>query len=295
MCRLPNAPALKVDASGYSSKDGSLKQGPEGPHSSHEVYVPLNCAPPSPSQRAKCSNPTPAATPRLASQCSRRHPASTRPYTAAAEPSPTTTAPPPAAGTSPRYLIKAGVILTRPPLLTREETPFESAFYFYQKRLNERLTLPFTQGAFFKRDTPPQLDWAEKLRERDGVVAREVGRYNGKSASAWDDELRVGDKLSSPEALRECILKDAEARVSEDAETIAVEDRVPVERPPERVTEADRKGDVRRLDRELARTLYLVVQTEKGSWEFPTASVSTDEALHEVSPIPPSSHRRTSR
>lgn len=174
------------------------------------------------------------------------------------------------------------MILTRPPLLTRPLTSFESAYYFYQKRLNERLTLPFTQAAFFKRDTPPQLDWAEKLRERNGVVAREIGQYNGRSSTAWDDELRVGDKLSSPEALMESILKDAEARVSEDAEVIPPEDRVPVERPMDRVTEADRKGDVRRLDRELSRTLYLVVQTEQGKWEFPTASVRTNEALHEV-------------
>lgn len=113
-------------------------------------------------------------------------------------------------------------------------------------------------------------------------MAREVGQYNGRSATAWDDELRVGDKLSSQEALLESILKDDEARVSEDAEEIPVEDRVPVERPMPRETEADKKGDVRRLDRALARTLYLVVQNEKGTWEFPTASVSTDEALHEV-------------
>ena len=174
------------------------------------------------------------------------------------------------------------MILTRPPLLTRTQTPFEDAFYFYQKRLNERLTLPFTQSAFFKRDTPPQLDWALKLKERNGVVAREVGQYNGRSASAWDDELRVGDKLSSPETLRETILEDAVPRVSDDAEEIPVDERVPVERPIERVTEADKKGDVRRLDRELERTLYLVVMGDKGRWEFPTASVTTDEALHEV-------------
>src|SRR5699024_8328425 len=98
---------------------------------------------------------------------------------ATAEASPAT-APSPS-DTAPRHLIKGGIILTRPPLLTRTQTPFENAFYFYQKRLNERLTLPFTQAAFFKRDTPPQLDWAIKLKERNGVVAREIGQYNGRS------------------------------------------------------------------------------------------------------------------
>lgn len=116
-------------------------------------------------------------------------------------------------------------------------------------------------------------------------MAREVGQYNGRSATAWDDELRVGDKLSSPEAMRESILEDAVPRVSDDAEEIPADERVPVERPMERVTEADKKGDVKRLDRELERTLYLVVQGEKGTWEFPTASVSTDEGLHDVRPL----------
>jgi len=174
------------------------------------------------------------------------------------------------------------VILTRPPLITKEQTSFESAYYFYQKRLNERLVLPFSQKAYFKHDTPPQLDWAVKLKERNGVVAREIGQYNGRSATAWDDELRVGDKLSSPESLMESLLKDAEVRVSEDAEEIPPEERVPVERPMPRVTEADQKNDVQRLDRQLDRTLYLVVKTSEGKWEFPTAPVSTDEALHEV-------------
>ncbi|PKS10345.1 hypothetical protein jhhlp_002096 [Lomentospora prolificans] len=238
-------------------------------------------------------------TPRLAVRSSiRRCPIAVRYYsTPAAEssstqtssppPPPTTTRPPPTEPASiskdnVRYLIKAGIILTRPPLLTREQTPFESSYYFYQKRLNERLVLPFNQKAFFKRDTPPELDWAIKLKERHGVVAREIGQYNGRSATAWDDELKVGDKLSSPETLMDLLLKDAEQRVSEDAEEIPPEERVPIERPMPRETEADKKNDVKRLDRKLDRTLYLVVKTSEGKWEFPTAPVTTDEALHET-------------
>ncbi|CAI4218024.1 unnamed protein product [Parascedosporium putredinis] len=215
------------------------------------------------------------ANPRLTPKCSiRRYPVSVRCYSSpsidqsssqpSSPPPPTTTRPPPVEPASipkdnVRYLIKGGVILTRPPLLTKEETPFESSYYFYQKRLNERLVLPFSQKAFFKRDTPPQLDWSIKLKERNGVVAREIGQYNGRSATAWDDELRVGDKLSSPETLMNMLLKDAEQR-----------------------TEADKTNDVKRLDRKLDRTLYLVVKTKDGKWEFPTAPVTTDEALHET-------------
>lgn len=112
-------------------------------------------------------------------------------------------------------------------------------------------------------------------------MAKDIGVYNGKGSKAWDDELKVGDQLSSQENVLNSLLKDAEARVSDDAEVIAAEDVVPVERPVERETEADKKGDVKRLDRQLERTLYLVVKGKDG-WAFPADVVSRDENLHEV-------------
>lgn len=111
-------------------------------------------------------------------------------------------------------------------------------------------------------------------------MAKELGSYKGKNSTAWDDELRVGDKLSAQETVLESLLKDAAPRVSDDAEVIAPEDVVPVERPAERLSEADLKKDVRRLDRQMEKTLYLVVKGPDG-WGFP-ADVLKDENLHEV-------------
>jgi large subunit ribosomal protein L46 len=202
-------------------------------------------------------------------------------------PPPVTTTPEPIPSpSSPTYRIKSSLILTRPPLLTREQTPFESAFYLYQKRLNERLTAPFRRAFYFKPDTAADLDFGIKLKERHGVPAKDIGRYNPRSRMGWNDEVLVGSTTSDPEQVREKLLADAEVRVSEDGEPIAAEERVPVERPMPRRTEADEKGDVRRLDRKLDRTLYLVVRRGEGEesvWEFPTGAVRTEEALHEVS------------
>ncbi|KAK4239629.1 39S mitochondrial ribosomal protein L46-domain-containing protein [Achaetomium macrosporum] len=184
-----------------------------------------------------------------------------------------------------RYKIKSSLILTRPPLLTREQTPFESAFYLYQKRLNERLTAPFCSKFYFKKDTAADLDWRIKLRERHGVPAKDIGRYNPRGRMAWNDEVLVGSKTSDPQEVVDRLLADAEVRVSEDGEPIAPEERVPVERPMPRRTEADEKNDVRRLDRKLDRTLYLVVRKGEGEdavWEFPGAIVPTQETLHET-------------
>ncbi|KAK1780935.1 39S mitochondrial ribosomal protein L46-domain-containing protein [Copromyces sp. CBS 386.78] len=186
------------------------------------------------------------------------------------------------------YRIKSGVILTRPPLLTRDLTPFEESFYFYQKRLNERLTAPFRKDYYFKKDTAADLDWRIKLKERHGVPAKDIGRYNPRGRMAWNDELLVASQTSSRAQTVEKLLADAEMRVSEDGEEIPAEDRVPVEKPMPRRTEADEKNDVKRLDRALDRTLYLVVKKkaekegEEAKWVFPTGVVPTEEGLHET-------------
>ncbi|KAG5913404.1 hypothetical protein E4U53_004876, partial [Claviceps sorghi] len=179
------------------------------------------------------------------------------------------------------YDVRSGLILTRPPLLTRKLHSFENAFFFYQKRLEERLNTPFITSIYFKPDTARQLDWNVKVEERKGTVAKDIGVYKGKNSTSWDDELKVGDDLSSQESVLDCLLKDAEVRVSDDAEVISPEDVVPVERPMGRETEADKKGDVRRLDRQLDKTLYLVVKGPDG-WGFPADVVSKDENLHET-------------
>lgn len=144
------------------------------------------------------------------------------------------------------------------------------------------MNTPFITSIYFKPDTARRLDWNVKVQDRKGSVAKELGVYNGKSSKAWNDELKVGDELSTQESMINSLLKDAESRVSDDAELIAAADVVPVEKPVDRVTETDKKGDVKRLDRELERTLYLVVKGENG-WEFPAGRIPKDENLHEVS------------
>ncbi|KAL8387964.1 hypothetical protein RB595_009547 [Gaeumannomyces hyphopodioides] len=182
-----------------------------------------------------------------------------------------------------QYRIRSGLVLTRAPILTREPTPFEASFFLYQKRLNERLVSPFFKGFFFKPDTPPMLDWDLKLKERKGIVSKEVGLYRARGVSAWADEAPLGSALADQAALRNRLAADSEMRFSDDGELVAEQDRVPAEMPLPRTTQADELNDVRRLDRALDRTLYLVVKGRDGTWQFPSDSMSTEENLHEVS------------
>ena len=91
--------------------------------------------------------------------------------------------------------------------------------------------------------------------------------------------------MSEPEEQTERLLKDAEVEVKErdiQGEGIVVK-KEEVERPMPKVTEADKIGDTKSLNRALQKTLYLVVNIGEGQWVFPAAELERQESLHTVS------------
>lgn len=196
---------------------------------------------------------------------------------------------PPVGQTSPStsYAVNAGVVLSRPPQLTRDLHPFEAAFFLYQKRLNERLALPFTRYFYFKARTPADREWKRKMAQRL-TPARDIGRYKGYGEEAWNDEVLVGAKESEMQWQVDRLIEDAETTGAEEesgavaaAANAAKDEREAFERPPSRETEADRKNDTKSLSRALQRTLYLLVKNKEGRWEFPQDRLH-DENLHGV-------------
>ncbi|OCK99115.1 mitochondrial 54S ribosomal protein mL46, partial [Cenococcum geophilum 1.58] len=202
------------------------------------------------------------------------------------------------------YQVRAGVVLSRPPILTRDLHPFEKAFYLYQRRLNERLALPFTRYFYFKKGTPADVEWKRKVKTRL-TPARDIGVYNAYGDEGWNDEVLVGAKEAETEWQVESLLKDAEAPVTgipgqENGDGIGTPDgikfggeQVPevsskkgkaetVEKLMPRVTAADRRGDVKSLDRLLQRSLYLLVKNREGRWTFPDDKVVGRENLHQA-------------
>lgn len=177
-------------------------------------------------------------------------------------------------------------MLSRPPLLTRDLTPFEKAYFLYQKRLNERLALPFTRYFYYQKGTPGDVEWKRKIKERQ-TPARDIGRYNAYAKEGWNDELLMGARESEPEEQVEALLRDAEVEVprGEGEEGAEVKKEV-VAKPMPRVTEADRVGDTKSLDRLLQRTLYLVVRKGDGRWWFPSDGLVGKESLHTVTSLP---------
>lgn len=109
--------------------------------------------------------------------------------------------------------------------------------------------------------------------------------YNAYGEEGWNDELLVGDRVSEPEEQVERLLRDAEVEVKQrdiegEGEVVKKEQ---VEKPMPRVTEADKAGDMKSLNRALQKTLYLVVKSGRGQWGFPSAELAGQESLHTVS------------
>ena len=108
--------------------------------------------------------------------------------------------------------------------------------------------------------------------------------YNAYGNEGWNDEILVGNKVSEPGEQVERLLEDAEVEVKErDIEGAGeVVKKAQVERPMPRVTEADKAGDMKSLNRALQKTLYLVVESGGGQWGFPSAELVRQESLHTV-------------
>ncbi|KXS95704.1 hypothetical protein AC578_10766 [Pseudocercospora eumusae] len=206
--------------------------------------------------------------------------------------------------TGPRkaFRVSCSPVLSRPPLITRELTSFEKAFYLYQKRLNERQALPFTRYFYYKKGTPQQVEFKRKVKARM-AVARDVGAYNAYGDDGWDDEVRVGSRLGEPEDIVDKLIRDAEGKDIVDAEPQGDAEtggeavsgdakagegaRKPVgdiviERPCPRITEADRKNDMKSLNRKLDRSLYLLVQDKEGRWRFPQDRIYGRENMNQA-------------
>ncbi|KIW10838.1 hypothetical protein PV08_10137 [Exophiala spinifera] len=184
----------------------------------------------------------------------------------------------------PIYTIKAGVVVSRPPLITPDPHPFETAYFLYQRRLNERLVLPFTQYFYYKRGTPAFENWRNYRRQRAGAATRDIGKYNAYTPESWNDEVLIGDDSGSQSKLvQELIAEEGRA-----------EDFTGAGDPKfaglKRTMPADETNDQRSLERSLQRTLYLLVKNKKVAktqeeselWKFPSGTLIGFEGLKEA-------------
>lgn len=192
-----------------------------------------------------------------------------------------------------RHLIASSVIISRAPMLTRDLGAFEASYRFYQRRLNERLQLPFTRWFYFKKGSLADDEWKRKQAAAE--------KYNAYGPRQWADELLAGDNKQTSEdngyqylvdttvTGEEDTLSIAAARVeaAKEAEAKGEAFEYPTEiisKPFPRAAKASLESDTKSLDREMSRTLYLLVRKKNNrrSWRFPQSFLVGNENLREV-------------
>ncbi|KAI0818805.1 39S mitochondrial ribosomal protein L46-domain-containing protein [Irpex lacteus] len=164
-----------------------------------------------------------------------------------------------------KVAIHTAILLNRNPILTRTPTAFENAYYAYQARIDRALHNPLPYDFYFKPGTQLELQFDKEEEERERAAF-------GKSATPsprvkTEEELRASDEDNAEMAALESQQQEEEFK------------------PLPREHESDRTGEVKSLDRQGQRNVYLLVQvkdeTGKMSWRFPHAPVNTRENLFE--------------
>ena len=153
--------------------------------------------------------------------------------------------------TTTQRTIKAGIILKRNPVLLRQPTDYEVAHHRFQS------DVLFPQERF-----PYRKDFFESARNNRKPSANAKGNQRKQSGVGHDDDDGDDDDESSKQNLVPYVSRE----LSQELASLPLAEQ--------------RK----RLDRELTRTLYLLVKKPRNqhAWQFPQGHVESDESLREV-------------
>ncbi|KAG7661497.1 uncharacterized protein J8A68_004956 [[Candida] subhashii] len=180
-------------------------------------------------------------------------------------------------------LISSTLLLSRNPIVTQEISSFEKQFYKYQTEVWRRLMWTFPRWFYFKSGTLA----FQKFRELNvGPIpnATNVQYPTGRPEIRQGRDRRFKEVLKVPKTYKE------EGDVDFDPEKDGKMSMSDLSRkivPNDRVTEADRSNDVKSLERQLSRTLYLVAKNGD-EWKFPSFAEEPVEegssllGLHEI-------------
>lgn len=160
------------------------------------------------------------------------------------------------------FKIMSGVILSRPPIITPEQTAFSKAYYHYQSELYKRMSWTFPYWFYYPKGTLAENEYTRvqpKLNEKDPDVLFNRDR-NSKQ-----------DVVFPPRSVQ----RETEESARIYAKIV----------PNPRTTIADEENNIRSLERKLDRTLYLIVKRDGESleWSFPATTIESGENLESSS------------
>lgn len=154
--------------------------------------------------------------------------------------------------------LRAGLVLSRVPVVTPEPPTFLKKYYEYMSELEKRLMWTFPAYFYFKRGTLAQHRFNDLQR---GPVPRHAGVWypRGIPDVHHDRERRFKQNVVLPRGERDQAIT-----------------------PQPRVTE-DLDKNPQTLARKLDKTLFLLICTDGKEWRFPSFEVQeSNESLHEA-------------
>lgn len=163
--------------------------------------------------------------------------------------------------------IASTLVLSRNPVVTADLGAFESLYYKYQKELWKRLMWTFPKWYYYRPGTLSEQRFRE-LNKPPVYNNPNLEFVGGRPEIRHQRDRRFKQEIKLPKTYDEAAAEDEIDNLSRKIV------------PNSRTTEADASGDKSSLERQLARTLYLVVK-ENNQWRFPTfAEESTLKPLH---------------
>lgn len=166
--------------------------------------------------------------------------------------------------------ISSSLFLSRIPLVTPNLTEFEKLYYHYQDELQRRLMWTFPHYFYFKKSSLAERKF---LQRQKWPTSKQPGVFYAKGVPdiLHNRERRSKQEINLTEEQTE-LEKLASGGASSGASSGNGEDDVsrPI-KPNSRVTESDKQNNLKSLERQLDRTLYLIVQDKvTGNWKFPS-------------------------
>ncbi|EJS42068.1 mrpl17p [Saccharomyces arboricola H-6] len=163
--------------------------------------------------------------------------------------------------------IKVGILLSRIPIIKSELNDLEKHYYEYQSQLEKRLMWTFPAYFYFKKGTVAEHKF---LSQQNGPISKKNGVWFPKGIP----DIKHGRERSTKQEIK--LPNDGEAISTMNKKEQNKDDVNRPVIPNHRETEADRSNDTKSLERELSRTLYLLVKDSSGVWKFPNFDLSDD-------------------
>ncbi|OMJ28389.1 54S ribosomal protein L17, mitochondrial [Smittium culicis] len=176
-----------------------------------------------------------------------------------------------------KHTVSAGLVMVRDPIVTRTPSEFETEYNKYIDFLHYNTSVPFARDFYFKKGSISEKNWMKLDSERSSEWLFDPTNSTAKSGSGKAAKSSAGKQANE---------EDSVAAQQEQEEAEEEEGAVEQVNLEARITDADKKNDVRSLERKLDQSLYFLVKykqtagvAQAGEWVFPHSALGQDEVL----------------